>query len=789
MRTPRIFVSVVSLGIAAVCSAQIPNLTATPSRTPTLTPTITPSATRTPTSPPGQAPTPRPTPWVVGSHHFPVHVATLGEQRSSSATAGADGGFVVAWQESPNYPGVEYDVVARRYDKSGAATSGPFPVNEWLTGQQRNPSIASDSAGNFVVVWNGVQGGPDDEVFARRYDATGTALTSEFQVNTFTTGFQGSADVAMSDNGFVVVWASSAQDGDASGVHARRYDADGNSLGAEFLVNTYTTGEQDNPRVAMAASGSFVVGWRSQDQDGDGSGVFAQRYSADGNPNGLELPVNTYTTGDQEAPDVAASDFDFVATWQGFSDGSGSGIFARTAGPSGFFGPEFQVNTHTTGLQGHPRVARDRPNFLEGGFIVTWDSIGQKVPNSSFPGVFAQRFANAPFSTAAFAVANPPRRGSEYQINTYTIDGQSNPSIAVHRDGRFLIAWDSWGLHGTVSGVFARRFQFPVAGTLKVDQRASGGASNLNGILEAGERVAVDPAWTQFESPGSAPPPLPLAGLWTNMTGPPGATYSLDDAIANYGDIPEGATNDCFTATGNCYEVSVSGPRPSAHWDATFDENLASSMPIEPGLKKTWALHIGGSFPDVPTDAFYPFIENLLHNRVTAGGGCGAGLYCGEEFVLRQQMAVFLLKAAYGPDFKPSPATGNVFDDVPASSPFAPWIEELAREQITGGCTAPPPPALPSYCPTAPVNRQQMAVFLNKAFFGPSIFPPPCAGIFDDVACPSLFADNIEFLFTRGIAAGCQTTPPLFCPTDPTKRKQMAVFLVKTFGLQLYGPD
>lgn len=42
---------------------------------------------------------------------------------------------------------------------------------------------------------------------------------------------------------------------------------------------------------------------------------------------------------------------------------------------------------------------------------------------------------------------------------------------------------------------------------------------------------------------------------------------------------------------------------------------------------------------------------------------------------------------------------------------------------------------------------------------------------------------------SSGIAAGCQTSPPLFCPTDPTKRKQMAPFPVKTFGLQLYGAD
>ena len=209
-----------------------------------------------------------------------------------------------------------------------------------------------------------------------------------------------------------------------------------------------------------------------------------------------------------------------------------------------------------------------------------------------------------------------------------------------------------------------------------------------------------------------------------------------------------------------------------------------------PPLSKTWALHVGGSFADVPQDAFYPFIENLFHNRVTAGGGCGPGLYCGEDGVLRQQMAVFLLKAAYGADFTPPAATGGVFDDVPASSPFAPWIEELARIEVTAGCTSPPPPALPSYCPTNPVNRQQMAVFLMKAWLGTNFTPGSCMGVFDDVDClTNPFAPWIELLSYYQIAGGCQANPPLYCPTDATKRKQMAVFLVKTFGLQLYGAD
>jgi len=80
-----------------------------------------------------------------------------------------------------------------------------------------------------------------------------------------------------------------------------------------------------------------------------------------------------------------------------------------------------------------------------------------------------------------------------------------------------------------------------------------------------------------------------------------------------------------------------------------------------------------------------------------------------------------------------------------------------------------------------------MAAFLVKTYlpFGGSA----CTARFDDVPCSSPFATYIEFLVDLHVTAGCSVSPALYCPTDPTTRKQMAAFLVKTFGLELYGPD
>ena len=116
----------------------------------------------------------------------------------------------------------------------------------------------------------------------------------------------------------------------------------------------------------------------------------------------------------------------------------------------------------------------------------------------------------------------------------------------------------------------------------------------------------------------------------------------------------------------------------------------------------------GALFTDVPVGSFAAdWIEQLASEGVT--GGCGGGNYCPSSSVTRKQMAVFLLKSKYGALYLPPPAVG-VFADVPPGDPFAPWIEQLAAEGITGGCGG------GNYCPNNPVTRGQMAVFLSKTF-------------------------------------------------------------------------
>jgi hypothetical protein len=319
------------------------------------------------------------------------------------------------------------------------------------------------------------------------------------------------------------------------------------------------------------------------------------------------------------------------------------------------------------------------------------------------------------------------------------------------------------------------------ADPLRVDAHMSPSVvSNLNGVFETGETVRVEPSWT---NPSATP--FSLTGLAQSLTGPAGPVYTIVGGAADYGAVAPLTTSNCHDATGSCFDLQITGVRPQPHWDATLNET-ATLTPVAAGgvppSSHAWTLHVGESFPDVPTaNLFYSFVETIFHNGVT--GGCAAAPnYCPGDAALRKQMAVFVLRAKEGAVYVPPPAAG-IFNDVPASGPFAPWIEELYNRGVVAGCNA---PGGPNYCPDDPVLRQQMAVFLLRTLLGAGYTPPACTGVFDDVDCASPFAAWIEDLSTRGIAAGCGGGN--FCPSSPNTRGQMAPFLVKTFGLSLYGP-
>jgi ELWxxDGT repeat protein len=185
------------------------------------------------------------------------------------------------------------------------------------------------------------------------------------------------------------------------------------------------------------------------------------------------------------------------------------------------------------------------------------------------------------------------------------------------------------------------------------------------------------------------------------------------------------------------------------------------------------------TFQDVPPSYWaWNAIEALASYSLT--NGCAAGSYCPDLTITRAEMAVFLGRALHGPGFVPPPATGTRFGDVPADFWAAPWIELIAADGLSNGCSS----AQPLFCPTLPVTRAEMAVFLLRARHGGSYVPPPVAGTrFTDVPPDYWAAAWIEQLAAEGITNGCATG--YYCPAASTNRAEAAVFLARTFNLPL----
>ena len=318
------------------------------------------------------------------------------------------------------------------------------------------------------------------------------AVGGEFQVNAYTPSDQWFPSIsADADGDFVVTWSSS-QDGSDYGIFARRFSSTGAPLASEFQVNPYTTGRQFRPAVAIGSDGYFVVTWDSLRGTASFYDVFAQRFNAAGLRQASEFQVNSYTTNKQYNPSVAMGGAgDFVVAWQSsYQDGDYHyGVFAKRFNAAGApQASEFQVSTYTTGSQRRPAVAMGSA----GDFVVTWSS----PQDGSGYGVFGRRF-NA---------AGTPQ-ASEFQVNSYTTDIQSNVRIGLDSEGDFVVSWLSHDQDGSGFGIFAQRFDSggaPQDAELQVSNYTIG--DQIFPAVAVGSDGEFVVTWQSYTRPPGPPP-------------------------------------------------------------------------------------------------------------------------------------------------------------------------------------------------------------------------------------------------------------------------------------------
>ncbi|WP_032832124.1 hypothetical protein, partial [Pseudomonas sp. GM78] len=261
-----------------------------------------------------------------------VNSTTLDSQHEPAITALSDGGYVVSWT-SNGQDGSSWGIYAQRYAAGGAAVGDEVRVNTTTIDSQQDPAITALSDGGYVVSWtsNG-QDGSGWGIYAQRYAASGAALGNEVRVNTTTLDHQyDSAIAALSDGGYVVSWTSNSQEGSGADIYTQRYAAGGAALGDEVRVNSTTVDQQAEPAISGLSDGGYVVSWASHSQDGSGWGIYAQRYAADGAAVGNEVRVSSTTLDSQHEPAITAlGDGGYLVSWTSDGqDGSRSGIYSQ----------------------------------------------------------------------------------------------------------------------------------------------------------------------------------------------------------------------------------------------------------------------------------------------------------------------------------------------------------------------------------------------------------------------------------------------------------------------------
>jgi hypothetical protein len=392
-------------------------------------------------------------PFGASGGEFRVNATTTHDQFAPAVAFDSAGGFIVAWNGGSGEMSktLVAQIYVQRFTGTGSPVGGELLVNAFTTaGDQFDPRVAASSPGRFVIVWEDAGGSDGDQigVIGQRY-VGGVPAGTRFQVNTYTTSNEQGADVSADLNGnFIVVWAQpSPLIGSIYDIFGRRYTSDGAPLTAPFQINTYTTAFQFDPAVARSATGEFVVVWSSQKQFGSYNDIVGQRFTGAGSPLGGEFRIDATTTEDHGNPAVAATTgLGFVVVWQS-STGGFSNVFGRRYDSSGAaLTAPFRVNTTTTSNQLAPTVSAD----ANGNFAVVWRAEGQ----DDIVGVYAQRYA----STGAPI-------GGEFRVNTYTTGVQSNARVAAADLGNLVVVWESdSNQDGSGYGVYAQRYCKGLAG-------------------------------------------------------------------------------------------------------------------------------------------------------------------------------------------------------------------------------------------------------------------------------------------------------------------------------------
>jgi RHS repeat-associated protein len=163
------------------------------------------------------------------------------------------------------------------------------------------------------------------------------------------------------------------------------------------------------------------------------------------------------------------------------------------------------------------------------------------------------------------------------------------------------------------------------------------------------------------------------------------------------------------------------------------------------------------------------------------GGGERIARFPARFAVLRREMGRLVGEANILAKNWRLPSCSATFSDVSCSDPDARHIQLIYSHGVTAGCGVNPP----RYCPDDPLSRAQAAVLLVRGYEPDGFVPPPCQGIFEDVACSgswATYAPWIEQLYRDGVTDGCSASSLRFCPASTVGEWEVLVWMSRAPG-------
>lgn len=469
-----------------------------------------------------------------------VNETTTGTQTSTagstSVAVDAMGNSVVVWVDQSGSGGNGWDIYARRYNTQGDAISSEFLVNNTVAGDQSRPVVAMDASGRFVVAWVS-NDGSGDGIFLRRFEADGTAIdTNDILVNAGKTdGDQNDFDLATNDSGQIVI--AFRHEGSGDGIRARTFDFDSATSGDELtssIKQVDSSSSAAGVSVDINNSGSIIVVWE------DTGNLYGRSYDFVGlTETSTSYDINVAIANESQIDVALRADDDYVIAYR--SDVLGAeGIWTRYIPSTGPTVGILATNVSGDSTAVSPKIDMDPA----GNFVISYER-----SDASSTGVYVQAYTD-----------NMVKFGAESRINETTTGVQTAASIAIHDYRNGVVVWNGNGNQAgqvDTAGVFMRQFGTAAPNTAPT-------ATNLNQVknyTEDDPTVALDDIVITDPDTGQSIKAtltldLPTTGVLT--TGTFGASTSTYDSasgvwavVGTVGDVNAALAAVAFTPASN----------------------------------------------------------------------------------------------------------------------------------------------------------------------------------------------------------------------------------------------